>query len=187
MTPNPAYQHNHLRPYRSSTSRDEQIRYQNLFVWELARHVVGEEIVVYPALEKHVQNLGAGLATKDREKHQAVMKRPFHHDTSTPADSHCKKQLKSFQALDPSNPTFVPTLQGLMNDLWSHMREEEGEDLVMLEETLSEQDSQGLSKAFNRTKMFAPSRAHPGAPNKPPFETAVADLFRKWPRKGVEV
>ncbi|KAL4999958.1 hypothetical protein BDV10DRAFT_183831 [Aspergillus recurvatus] len=164
----------------SSTSRDEQVRYQNLFVWELARHAVGEELVVYPAFEKHIQYVGAGLATKDREEHQAV-----------------KEQLKTFQALDPSNPTFIPTLQGLMNDLSSHMREEESEDLVMLEETLSEHDSQSLSKAFNRTKIFVPSRAHPGAPNKPPFETAVGlltapfdqvvDLFRKWPRKGVEV
>jgi hemerythrin-like domain-containing protein len=164
----------------SSTSRDEQIRYQNLFVWELARHAVGEELVVYPAFEKHVQFVGAGLASKDREEHQAV-----------------KEQLKTFQSLDPSNPTFIPTLQSLMNDLSSHMREEEGEDLAMLEDTLSEHDSQSLTKAFNRTKIFVPSRAHPGAPNKPPFETAVglltapfdqvADLFRKWPRKGVEV
>lgn len=108
-----------------------------------------------------------------------------------------KEQLKTFQSLDPSNPSFIPTLQGLMNDLSSHMREEESEDMAMLEETLSEHDSQSLSKAFNRTKIFVPSRAHPGAPNKPPFETAVglltapfdqvADLFRKWPRKGVEV
>ena len=39
--------------------------------------------------------------------------------------------------------------------------------------------------------MFVPSRSHPSAPSKPPFETAVglltapidhlADLFRSWP------
>ncbi|PYH67181.1 uncharacterized protein BO88DRAFT_344867, partial [Aspergillus vadensis CBS 113365] len=38
---------------------------------------------------------------------------------------------------------------------------------------------------------FVPSRSHPSAPDKPPFETAIglmtapidhlADLFRKWP------
>ncbi|KAL4908616.1 hypothetical protein BDW74DRAFT_175299 [Aspergillus multicolor] len=162
-----------------TASRNEQIRYQNLFVWELARHAVGEELVVYPAFEKHVQYVGAGLATKDREEHQAV-----------------KEQLKHFQQLDPSNDAFIPTLKSLMADLSAHMKEEESQDLVMLEGTLSEHDSQALSKAFNRTKIFVPSRAHPGSPNKPPFETAVglltapfdqvADLFRKWPRKGIE-
>ncbi|KAL4808059.1 hemerythrin HHE cation binding domain-containing protein [Aspergillus unguis] len=160
----------------SSTSRDEQIRYQNLFVWELARHFVGEEIVVYPAFEKHLNNVGAGLAKKDREEHQAV-----------------KEQLKRFQALDPSNSDFIPTLTALMKDLMEHIKLEEGEDIVMLEEALSEHDSHSLSKAFNRTKIFIPSRAHPHAPNKPPFETAVGlltapfdqvvDLFRKWPHK----
>ncbi|KAL3447185.1 hypothetical protein BJX65DRAFT_295847 [Aspergillus insuetus] len=156
-----------------STSRDEQIRFQNLFVWELARHAVGEELVVYPAFEKHIQG-GAAMAQKDREEHQKV-----------------KEQLKTFQELDPAHQDFLPTLDTLMENLTEHIKEEENEDLVYLEESLSEHDSQSLSKAFNRTKIFIPSRAHPHAPNRPPFETAVglmtapfdqvADLFRKWP------
>lgn len=46
-------------------------------------------------------------------------------------------------------------------------------------------------KKFERTKMFAPTRAHPSAPNKPPFETVVGlitapldklrDVFRTFP------
>ncbi|KAL2817508.1 hypothetical protein BDW59DRAFT_165915 [Aspergillus cavernicola] len=158
----------------ASTSRDEQVRFQNLFVWDLARHAVGEELVVYPAFEKHIRD-GAALAQKDREEHQNVI-----------------NQLKVFQQLDPSNESFTLTLTHLMNDLLAHMQEEETNELVLLEDSISEHDSQSLSKAFNRTKIFVPSRAHPHAPNKPPFETAVglltapidqlADLFRKWPK-----
>ncbi|KAL2869652.1 uncharacterized protein BJX67DRAFT_378713, partial [Aspergillus lucknowensis] len=48
----------------NSTNQDEQVRFQNLFVWELARHSVGEEIVVYPAFEKHVEG-GKAMAEKD--------------------------------------------------------------------------------------------------------------------------
>lgn len=80
-----------------------------------------------------------------------------------------------------------------MTDLATHIGEEEDRDLPLLEECLSDHDSVALSKAFNRTKIFVPSRAHPHAPNKPPFETAVGlltapfdqvlDLFRKWPSK----
>lgn len=54
-----------------STDQDEQTRYQNLFTWELARHSIGEELVVYPAMEKHVTN-GKALAEKDRREHQSV-------------------------------------------------------------------------------------------------------------------
>ncbi|KAL4926392.1 uncharacterized protein BDV17DRAFT_299776 [Aspergillus undulatus] len=160
----------------ASTDRDEQIRFQNLFVWELARHAVGEELVVYPAFEKHVKYVGKELAQKDREGHQEV-----------------KNQLKHFQQLDPSNTNFLTTLTALMDDLSVHIKEEETEDLVMLEDALSESDSHALAKSFTRTKIFVPSRAHPHAPNKPPFETAVGllmapfdqvvDLFRKWPHE----
>lgn len=104
-----------------------------------------------------------------------------------------KTRLKAFQQLDPSKSNFIPALTTLMDDLSTHMREEEMEDLPMLEEAIPAHTSQSLSKAFTRTKIFVPSRAHPHAPNKPPYETAVGlltapfdqvmDLFRKWPHK----
>ena len=55
----------------SSTDSDTKIRWQNQFTWELARHSIGEEIVVYPAMEKYVPE-GKALADKDREEHQTV-------------------------------------------------------------------------------------------------------------------
>ncbi|OGM45909.1 HHE domain protein [Aspergillus bombycis] len=156
-----------------STDQDEQTRYQNLFTWELARHSVGEELIVYPAMEKNVAN-GKALAEKDRREHQSV-----------------KEQLKKFQDLQASDADFIPTLKALMEDLASHIKEEEATDLPALEEALSSEESEKLSDSFGRTKMFVPSRSHPSAPSKPPYETAVgllaapidhlADLFRKWP------
>lgn len=50
---------------------DERTRFQNMFTWELARHSVAEELVVYPAMEKNLSN-GKVLADKDREEHQTV-------------------------------------------------------------------------------------------------------------------
>lgn len=54
-----------------SSSKDEQKRYQNQFTWEVARHSIGEELVVYPAFEKYVPD-GVKLADKDRQEHQTV-------------------------------------------------------------------------------------------------------------------
>lgn len=79
-----------------------------------------------------------------------------------------------------------------MDDLRHHMDEEENIDLVKLDEALSKEESVGLTQSFDRTKYFVPTRAHPTAPQMPPFETAVglmtapmdylSDMFRKWPK-----
>lgn len=54
-----------------STDFDERRRWQNQFTWDLARHAVSEELVVYPALEKVVAD-GKRVADRDREEHQSV-------------------------------------------------------------------------------------------------------------------
>lgn len=51
---------------------DTKTRWQNQFVWELARHSIGEELVVYPAMEKNLGAKGKEQADKDREEHQVV-------------------------------------------------------------------------------------------------------------------
>jgi hypothetical protein len=49
-------------------------------------------------------------------------------------------------------------------------------DLPALENVLPDNESQAMSKSFERTKMFVPTRSHPAAPDKPPLET-VAGLM----------
>jgi hemerythrin superfamily protein len=67
--------HNELKEYYENImkARDDatKIRWQNQFTWELARHSIGEELVVYPAMEKLLAN-GKNMADKDREQHQNV-------------------------------------------------------------------------------------------------------------------
>ncbi|KAJ5982765.1 hypothetical protein N7451_012865 [Penicillium sp. IBT 35674x] len=157
----------------TSSTDKEKTQWQNQFTWELARHSIGEELVVYPQFEKKLSD-GQNMADKDRQEHLSV-----------------KKQLKAFQNMQPSDPQFETTLKALMKDLSEHIQEEESNDLPKLEESLSTEESENLAKSFGRTKIFVPSRSHPSAPDKPPFETAVglmtapidhlADLFRTWP------
>lgn len=56
----------------NSTDPGEKTKYQNAFVWELARHSVGEELVLYPAMERLMGAEGSKLAEKDRQEHQLV-------------------------------------------------------------------------------------------------------------------
>ncbi|GAD96773.1 conserved hypothetical protein [Paecilomyces variotii No. 5] len=157
----------------NSKDPDEQTRFQNQFTWELARHSHAEELIVYPAFEKYLRE-GHAMAEKDRGEHQAV-----------------KEELKRFQNTNVSNPQFIPIIKDLMDNLSQHIKEEETHDLIKLEEALSTEESESMSKQFGRMKALVPSRSHPSAPNKPPFETAVglltapidhiADFFRKFP------
>ncbi|OBT74901.1 hypothetical protein VF21_06090 [Pseudogymnoascus sp. 05NY08] len=157
---------------------DEATRWQNQFTWELARHSIGEELVVYPSFEKLLGQQGKQMADKDRADHHTV-----------------KEELKKFQNLKAGSPEFLPTIKALMSNLSDHIKEEEEQDLPALDNKLSAEDSASMAKSFSRTKAFVPSRSHPSAPDKPPFETAVgllaapidhlADLFRKFPDETV--
>ncbi|BDD61008.1 hypothetical protein MPDQ_005835 [Monascus purpureus] len=156
-----------------SSDTHELVRLQNMFTWELARHAVGEELVLYPAFEKYMRD-GKDSADKDRREHKVI-----------------KDKLRQFQELLVSDARFHPYITSLMEDLSKHIQEEEEIDLVRLEQAITDTESEKLSKSFSRTKIFVPTRSHPGAPDKPPFETAVGllmapidrlqNIFRKWP------
>ncbi|KAJ6021718.1 hypothetical protein N7540_007222 [Penicillium herquei] len=168
--------HSHGNKILISLNPDEQTRYQNLFTWELARHIIGEELIIYPAIARHVHG-GKAISNRNRTEHQEI-----------------KEQLKMFQGLRSTDPRFAPTLEALITDLQTHTQREETEDLVSLEEVLSPDQSEALTGLLERTRLFIPSRSHPLSPSKPPFETVVglltapvdmiADLFRKWPHHG---
>ncbi|KAI0451521.1 HHE domain protein [Xylaria acuta] len=171
------HDHRELEQYYNNTknakSNDEKTQWRNQFTWELARHSIGEELVVYPAFERLLPN-GKEMADKDRKEHLTV-----------------KDYLYQFQDLKPEDPNFSKTLEALWTDLSAHIREEEHDDLPALEKALDEHHSEKISKSFGRTKMFIPTRSHPSAPDKPPFETVAGllaapldhlkDLFRKFP------
>lgn len=62
------YYHNIL----NAQDDDTRTRWQNQFTWELARHSIAEELIVYPAFEKHLGPSGKEMADKDRAEHQVV-------------------------------------------------------------------------------------------------------------------
>jgi len=164
----------------NSTDQDHQQRYGNQFTWELARHSVGEELVVYPSMEKHMGAKGKEMAESDRKEHHQV-----------------KIMLKEFQNMHSKDPNYVPKLKELWAVLIEHIKEEEQNDLPALEAAIKSVsgESESMAKSFGRTKAFVPSRSHPSAGEHPPFETVmglmtapidhIADLFRKFPDKTI--
>lgn len=55
-------------------ARDNDIatRWQNQFIWALARHLVAKEHILHPAFEKTLGERGRIIMDKDRSQHQGV-------------------------------------------------------------------------------------------------------------------
>ncbi|KAL7271329.1 hypothetical protein RUND412_005922 [Rhizina undulata] len=188
---------------------DVKERWRNMFIWELARHFIGEGSVkgtcCLPRFEKYLRKKGKAMADKDRAEHAEVTNTystliyqylPLLFQT-THNYPHLKRILAIFQNLPATSPDFQPFLEYLYTTLKAHMAEKEISDLPTLEAVLNSpevrQQSANMAKSFEKTKMFVLSRSHPGAPDKPPFETVagllaapidrLADLFRKFPKE----
>jgi len=159
---------------KSAGDADAQARWANQLRWEIARHAVGEEIIVYPLMEKHLGAEGLKLTDHDREEHQ-----------------HVKEMLSTMESLTPGTGEYDKILERMMASLHHHNDDEEIKDLPLLEPHLGEDASKHAASQFSLTKKFVPTRAHPGAPNKPPFETfagflvapmdMLKDAFTKFP------
>ena len=61
--------HDQYKRARTRGDVDAQGRWARQLIWEIARHAVGEEIVVYPLMERHLGEKGKQLAAHDREEH----------------------------------------------------------------------------------------------------------------------
>ncbi|KAF8070169.1 hypothetical protein FPV67DRAFT_1412816 [Lyophyllum atratum] len=164
---------------KSAGNADAQERWATQLRWEIARHAIGEEIVVYPLMEQHLGQQGTKLADQDRADHQVV-----------------KESLYRLESLHPGSKEHGDLLKNVMDVLHRHNDHEEQEDLPLLEPKLGKQGSIEAAQKFKRTKQFAPTRAHPSAPNKPPFETLVGlmaapldklkDAFAKFPTEDMK-
>lgn len=135
-------------------------QWQNQFIWELARHSVAEELVLYRQFEKKLGAHGKQMADTDRNEHQKV-----------------KEILKNFEKMEPEDPAFIPTVKDLMTDLRNHIKGEEEDDLPKLEAELTPEESASITRAFDRRKIIAPTRAHAWAGSDGGVFETVAGLF----------
>jgi len=163
--------------YKKAQTEKEQQQWANQFRWELARHSVGEELLLYPAFEKHFGAEGKRMADQDRAEHKVA-----------------KDLLYDLERMNVTDAEYSSKFQKLMSELEEHMKGEEQDDLPKFEAAISRDDSIAMAKQFSRTKQFAPTHSHPSAPDKGGlFETAAGlasapidklkDMFSNFPDK----
>ncbi|KAF5370940.1 hypothetical protein D9615_009791 [Tricholomella constricta] len=145
----------------ASGDKGAQEHWARLLTWEIARHAVGEEIVVHPLVELCLGEQGAELTEQGRMDHQFV-----------------KEILYRLEPMTPGSLEYAALLRQIMDHLHKHNEKEEKEDLPLIEPILGSDRSLAAAFNFLATKKFAPSRANPAPSDwQPPFETLV-DLLK---------
>lgn len=163
-----------LEKYRTALTKDEAHKWYNQFVWEVCRHAIGEELVLYPLLKERIPN-GPALVEESLEEHRET-----------------KKYLSEIEHLDYRSDEFDVKVRTMVDGLLKHMEKEEAEVIKLLVQFLSKEERLSAGARFNNRKRIAPTHPHTMIPdNSPIFETLSGlivapidkffDLFKEFP------
>ncbi len=139
-----------LRDATDETSLQRRKELSQQVVVELVRHTVAEEVALYPAVKR-------ALGDDELVEHGI--------DEHTAAE----ETMKRLEALDPGDPEFQRVFDDLVATIRHHVQEEEQELFPQLRERLSPDDLDKLGKQLQLVKKVAPTRPHPSAPDRPPW------------------
>ncbi len=163
-----------LNKYRESSNREEALKWYHQFVWEVSRHAIAEELVLYPIIREKVTN-GNVMADIAIDQHRQI-----------------KEDLVRIQSLNTDSNEFDTNIQIMWNDLIKHMETEESTDLKIFAQEVRIEDRINLGKKFQNRKLIAPTRPHTLIPdNYPTLEAIIGmlvapydkfkDLFTSFP------
>ena len=138
----------YYKQYKAAKSTEDSHKWFNMFLWEICRHSVAEEIVIYNMMEAKNEK-GKELAFKSREDHR-----------------HLKEMLEDLRK-EKDNSIFEEKFDAVFKELEDHIGTEESQDLVFLKENFTLDERKKAAKAFSMKKKLAPTRPHPGIPDKP--------------------
>jgi hemerythrin superfamily protein len=122
---------------------------------ELVRHAVAEEMYVYPAMRKYLDD-GEKAVEHDVEEHKEL-----------------EQAMKRLEAVDVSSVEFQDCLRKLETVLADHVEDEETEQFPELRRRIPADELTELAGKVQTAKKLAPTRPHPGAPNNEVFHKLV--------------
>jgi hemerythrin superfamily protein len=123
---------------------------------ELVRHAVAEEAYLYPAARKALPD-GDALADHELEEH-----------------AEAERTMKELEKLEVTDARFDVLVDTLIRDVRHHITEEEGELFPRLASKSTQEELDKLGDQIRAAKTVAPTRPHPMAPDKPPFNKLLA-------------
>lgn len=160
--------HQELRDFYAQYKQSGDIRFFNQFVWELSRHSIGEEIIMYPILEKFDIS-----TTQDKKEHEEVAGMGI-----------------KLEGMEPGSAEFNAMFDKLFEHLSVHMKHEEEHDIPNFKSRVSLQDRISEGNKFMNRKKIMPTHPHT-MPANPTLKEALGfllapidkfrDMFAKFP------
>lgn len=142
--------------FQTENNKEEKDKLANQIIYEVSVHSHAEELVLYPAIEKSLQNKGKQLVDESRAEHAEV-----------------KKKLYAVDRMKAGDPNLDSQLNDTLTTLEQHIKEEETDILPQFKSATDVSTLQELGKKFERIKAAVPTRPHPSAPDKPLMETLI--------------
>lgn len=128
----------------------------NKIIAELVRHAVAEEQHLYPALREHLLDGG----------------RRADHEMSE--NARAEEKLKVLETVRGDDPRLQTILDELESEIARHVRAQEEEIFPRLVERVEPVALVDLGDKVTHAKAVAPTRPHPGFPDRPPLSRLVA-------------
>jgi len=161
--------------YMAAKNEEDSLKWFNIFIWEISRHVIAEEQTLYELLDTQGER-GKFLSNRSREDHMRM------------------RQILQDLRNEKDHQKFDKQFKETFMDLAEHLNYEEREDLPFLKERLTEDQLLKAGKAYSRKEKLAPTRPHPAVPSKPAsLEIALGillapvdklrDIFTAFPNK----
>ncbi|SHF29220.1 hemerythrin domain-containing protein [Streptoalloteichus hindustanus] len=122
----------------------------------LVRHFVAEEAHLYPAVRGALPD---GDAVADRELGE---------------HAEAERTMRQLDGMDPVDPRFDELCRKLMSEVRNHVHEEERELLPRLAARCRQDELDAIAAGVRRARETAPTRPHPSAPDRPPWNRLLA-------------
>lgn len=123
---------------------------------ELVRHLVGEESAVYPMVAERICAAGA-----ERLIHQ---------------HAEAKRTMKRLDGMSTENPAFELLLALLIDQVRTHIAEEEAEMLPAIRRMFSDKELSAVGSKVLAVKRIAPLRPHPMGLDSPPVARLMVPI-----------
>ncbi|HEX6074954.1 MAG TPA: hemerythrin domain-containing protein [Micromonosporaceae bacterium] len=123
---------------------------------ELIRHAVTEEEYLYPTARRALPD-GDQVAEHEIAEH-----------------AEAEQTLKDWEGISADDPRFDVLYRKVTSEIRHHIQDEESNLFPRLRAACSEEELADLGRRMEIAKLVAPTRPHPNAPDRPPWNKILA-------------
>ncbi|GAA4512180.1 hemerythrin domain-containing protein [Actinoallomurus oryzae] len=153
-----------FRDYRSAASDEQRRGVVEILIRELSKHAALEELTVYPLVRRLLPEM-ADEVDDHLDEHMEV-----------------KNLLAALDRLSAGDDRESELVARLRREVEHHVHDEETKLLPALRDAADQAELDALGRRLRQAKSAAPTRPHPGAPNRPPALALAAPIAAFYDR-----